>query len=97
MEQNCEVGEITRFELIAPKLLSVIGKNTEDKELKKKIKRGNMILDEKADATHEHTYGKMNASLESQKKNETNKRERHEGQHARRSVPSAGRWDILLK
>ena len=38
VEQNCEFEEITAAELIASKFLSVIGKETEDKDLKKKIK-----------------------------------------------------------
>ena len=66
VKQNCEFEEITAAELIASKFLSVIGKGSDDKELKKKIKRGNMTIEDITEAIHEHMYDKMNESLDSQ-------------------------------
>ena len=56
IEKNCEFEEITPAELLASKFLSVIGGGQNDKELKKKIKTGDMSIDAITEAIHEHIY-----------------------------------------
>ena len=62
IEKNCEFEEITAAELLASKFLSVIGNNQNDKELKKKIKEGDMSIDNITEAIHEHIYRQQNLS-----------------------------------
>ena len=41
VEKNSEFGNVTATELLATKFLSLIGKSTEDYELKKKLRKSN--------------------------------------------------------
>ena len=51
-EQNREFEEIKAAEILTSNLPSIIGNNTGDKELKKKIKRGNLMIEEITEAIH---------------------------------------------
>ena len=66
IERNCEFETITAAELLASKVLSVIGKSTVDYDLKKKIRKSDMSVEAITDALHEHMYEKLNDSPETE-------------------------------
>ena len=66
IEKNCEFETITAAELLASKFLSVIGKSTEDYDLKKKIRKNDMSVEAITDAILEYTYDKLNDSPETE-------------------------------
>ena len=68
IEKNCEFEEKTAAELLASIFLSVIGKTTGDRDLKKKIKKGDMSLEAITDTIHDYMYEKMNESQIRKKK-----------------------------
>ena len=71
--------EIIAAKRIASKFLSVIGKGTKYKELKKK-KRGNLTIEDITEAIHEHKYDKMNESLECQDGEKTREKKKERKQ-----------------
>ena len=62
VEKNCEFENVTPAELIASKVLSVIGRSTGDYELKKKIRRSDMTIETITASIHEHMYDRLNES-----------------------------------
>ena len=60
VEKNCEFENVTSAELIASKILSVIGRSTGDYELKKKIRKSDMTIETKTALIHEHMYDRLN-------------------------------------
>ena len=68
IERNCEFETITAAELLASKFLSVIGKSTGDYDLKKKIRKSDMLVEAITDAILEYTYDKLNDSPETEEK-----------------------------
>ena len=68
IEKNCEFETITAAELLASNFLSVIGKSTGDYDLKKKIRKSDMLVEAITDAIHEHMYKKLNDSPETEEK-----------------------------
>ena len=63
VEKNCEFQTITAAELLASKLLSLVGKSTGDYELKKKIRKSDMSVEAITEAIHEYMYQKTNESI----------------------------------
>ena len=59
LEKNCVFGTITAAELLASKFLSLIGKSTEDYELKKKFRKSDMSVEAITDAIHGYMYEKL--------------------------------------
>ena len=53
---------MTPAELIASKVLSVIGRSTGEYELKKKIRKSVMTIDTITTLLHEHMYDRLNES-----------------------------------
>ena len=64
IEKNCEFENITAAELLASKFLSFKEKSTGDYELKKKIRKSDMLVEAITDAIHEYMYEKLNDSPE---------------------------------
>ena len=62
VEKNCEFEIVTPAELIASKFLSVIRRSTNDYELKKKIRKGDMTIETITTLIHEHMYDRLNES-----------------------------------
>ena len=62
VEKNCESENVTSAELIASKFLSVIGRSTEDYDLKKKIRKSGMMIETITALIHEHMYDRLNDS-----------------------------------
>ena len=62
IKKNCKFETLFAAELLASKILSVIGKSTGDYDLKKKIRKIDMSVEAITDAIHEHMYEKMNDS-----------------------------------
>ena len=67
VEKNCELEAISAVELLASKFLSLIGKSTEDYELKKKIRKSDMPVEAIKKAIHEYMYENLNESPETEK------------------------------
>ena len=61
-EKNCEFGKVTPAELIASKILSLIGRSTGDYEVKKKIRKSDMTIETITDIIHEYIYNRFNDS-----------------------------------
>ena len=61
-EKNCDFDKLTPAELIASKFLSLIGRSTGDYELKKKIRKSDMIKETITDLIHEYMYDRLNDS-----------------------------------
>ena len=70
VEKNCEFENVTPAELIAPKLLSLIGRSTGDYELKKKIRKSDMTIETNTDMIHEYMYDRLNESNNSNDRKE---------------------------
>ena len=62
IEKKCKFEEITASELLPSKCLSVFGKTTGDKDMNKKIKKGEMSVEAITDTILEYMYEKMNQS-----------------------------------
>ena len=62
VEKNCEIENVTSAELITSKFLSVIGRSTEDYDLKQKIKKSDMTIKTITALIHEHMYDRLNDS-----------------------------------
>ena len=62
VEKNCEFGKVTPSELIASKILSVIGRSTDVYEFKKKIRKSTMTIEAITTLIHEHMYDRLNDS-----------------------------------
>ena len=61
-EKNCEFDNVTPAELIASKILSLIGRSTGDYELKKKIRKSSMTIETTTDLIHEYMDDRLNDS-----------------------------------
>ena len=62
VEKICEYENVTQAELKASNVLSVIGRSTGDYELKKKIRKSDMIIETITTLIHEHMYDRLNES-----------------------------------
>ena len=62
VEKNCEFENVSPAELIASKVLSVIGWSTGDYELKNKIRKSDMTIETRPALIHEHMYDRLNES-----------------------------------
>ena len=71
VKKNCEFETITAAELLASKCFSFIGKSTGDYDLRKKIRKTDMSVEEITEALDEYRYEKLNDSpeTEDEKKN----------------------------
>ena len=66
LDRNYEFETITAAELLAAKFLSVIGNETCDYDLKKKIRKSDMSVEPITEALHEYMYEKLNDSPETE-------------------------------